>query len=95
MQDEHVLCGIDKELLQTGKSTVLDVSKDSKGELKGKLISPEDMEAFRKNFRSMLTSAAESIAMGRIDADPKKVGNIFDSCKYCAYSGICLKDTYR
>ncbi len=95
VQDEHVLCGIDKELLQTGKSTVLDVSRDSKGELKGKLISPEDMEAFRKNFRSMLTSAAESIAMGRIDADPKKVGNIFDSCKYCAYSGICLKDTYR
>ncbi len=91
VNDESVLCDLDEELLSTGKSDVIDV-KRTKGELKGTLISPEEMEEFRGKFRAMLTSAAESLAMGEISAEGRKYGNVFDACKYCDYSGICLKD---
>ena len=91
VNDESVLCDLDEALLSTGKSDVIDV-KRTKGELKGTLISPEEMEEFRGKFRAMLTSAAESLAMGEISAEGRKYGNVFDACKYCDYSGICLKD---
>jgi hypothetical protein len=53
------------------------------------------MEAFRIKFRQALASCAESLRMGEIRPTQKKVGKVFDSCKYCEYSCICLKDTCR
>ena len=40
-------------------------------------------------------SAATRLTEGDISATRRTLGNAFDSCKYCGYSGICLKDTYR
>ena len=94
VNDDTVLSDIDETLLPTGKTKVIEVSRGKDG-LKGSLISPEDMDSFRKSFRAMLTSAAESLAMGEITASGRKFGTVFDACRYCSYSGICLKDVRK
>ncbi len=96
VDEAGVLCGLDEALLSTGKSDVVSIKKNKKdGTLSGSLISAGDMEAFRAKFRKALASCAESLCMGEIRPTQKKVGKVFDSCKYCEYSCICLKDTCR
>ena len=95
VEDDSVLCGLDEALLSTGKSDVLGIKRKKDGTLSGSLISAEDMEAFRVKFRQALESGAERLCLGEIRPDPKKVGKIYDSCKYCEFSSICLIDTYR
>ena len=96
VENDSVLCGLDEALLQTGKSDVIGGIKRKKdGTLSGELISPEEMDEFRAHFRQTLAACAEKISAGEIAPAPKAVGNIYDSCRYCEYSSICLKDMYR
>ena len=84
-----------RKFYASGKSDVLGIKRKKDGTLSGSLISAEDMEAFRVKFRQALESGAERLCLGEIRPDPKKVGKIYDSCKYCEFSSICLIDTYR
>lgn len=95
VNDNAVLSGLDEGLVTEGRSEVVNVRRNKDGAFTGSLISAEEMDEFRKQFRENLMSAATRLAEGDISATRRTLGNAFDSCKYCGYSGICLKDTYR
>ena len=92
VDDSLVINDIDKDLKLKGSSTVIkaDVRKD--GSLKGSFISASDMEKLREGFRTAMTSMAEDLLSGTITPEQKKVGSIYDSCRYCEFSSICLKE---
>ena len=94
VNDEAVLRGLDGGLVADGRSGVVNVKRNKDGAFTGAVISAEEMDDLRKQFKAGLKSAAESLAMGDISAVRKTVGTVFDSCRYCSYSGICLRDMY-
>ena len=95
VEDESVLCGLDEAFLSTGRSDVTGIRKTKDGTPSGSLILPGEMEAFRAKFRQTLISCAERLCSGEIEPKPQKVGTVYDSCRFCDYSSICLKDTYQ
>ena len=90
VSDDAVLSGLDRGIFAEGKSDVVNV-KIKDGKKSGSIISAEEMEEFRGQFKERLLSAAERLAQGDITATRKTIKNVFDSCKYCGYSGICLR----
>ena len=87
-----VIRNIDKDFEETGESSVVNLKRYANGNLSGSFIGPEDMEEFRGQFRRSLLSVSERLFSGEIKAQQKKRGNDFDSCRYCDYASVCLKN---
>ena len=51
-----------------------------------------ECEEFRGQFRRSLLSVSERLFSGEIKAQQKKRGNDYDSCRYCDYASVCLKN---
>ena len=83
---------IDKDFDETGESSVVNLKRYANGNLSGSFIGPEDMEEFRGQFRRSLLSVSERLFSGEIKAQQKKRGNDYDSCRYCDYASVCLKN---
>ena len=92
VSDGSVIRNIDKDFDETGDSLVVNLRRYANGNLGGSFISPEDMEEFRGQFRRNLHSISERLFSGDIKAQQKKRGNEYDSCKYCDYASVCLKN---
>ena len=92
VNDGSVIRAIDKDLDEKGESMVVNLKKKKDGGLSGSLISPEDMEEFRRTFRKNLLSISERMFSGDIKAERKKRGSDYDSCAYCPYEAVCLKN---
>ena len=90
--DESVIRAIDKDFEEKKESSVVGLKQKKDGGLSGSFISPEDMEEFRKTFRNNLQSVSERLFSGDIKAEQKKRGSDYDSCKYCDYASVCLKN---
>ncbi len=93
VEDSLVLNDLDKDLRLKGSSTVIKAEVKNDGSFKGgSVISAEEMEKLRESFRTAMVSMAEDLLSGTITPEQKTVGNIYDSCKYCSLSSVCLKD---
>ena len=90
--DGSVIRAIDRDFDEKKESSVVGLKLKKDGGLSGSFISPEDMEEFRRTFRKNLQSVSERIFSGDIKAEQKKRGGDYDSCAYCQYMSICLKN---
>ena len=50
------------------------------------------MEEFRRQFRENMLSVSERLFSGEIKAQRKKRGNDYDSCTFCSFESVCLKN---
>lgn len=94
LNDERVLYAIDKELENNPnyKSTVADISNDSKGNIKLKnLLYKEQFSLLLEDCEAILKKTGNKILKGEFYIRPYK-----DSdkaiCQYCDYKGICQFD---
>ena len=93
VEDSLVLNDLDKDLRLKGSSTVIKAEVKNDGSFKsGSIIPAEEMEKLRESFRTAMVSMAEDLLSGTITPEQKTVGNIYDSCRYCSLSSVCLKD---
>ena len=92
VSDGSIIRSIDRDFDATGDSLVIKLSRKKDGGLSGSFISPEDMEEFRAQFRKNLLSVSERLFSGEIKAEQKKRGSDYDSCKYCNFTSVCLKN---
>ncbi len=60
-----------------------------------KLVSEEEMETFRGEFRSALRGICERLVSGEIAPAPQKYDSQRDSCTFCDYRPICLYSAAR
>ena len=52
-----------------------------------------DVDAeFTAQFTDTLTALCDRLTSGDISVEPKQIGSVYDSCEYCEFAGICLKD---
>jgi len=52
-----------------------------------------DVDAeFTAKFSDTLGKLCERMTLGDISVEPKQIGSSYDSCEYCEFSSICLKD---
>ena len=67
----------------------LPLSKTKDGELKGDLVSAEQIKILKRYITMILERMADRIASGAIAANPYVRGSKFDSCQICNYRQIC------
>ena len=92
VSDGDVIRGIDKDFDEKKESSVIKLKLKKDGNLDGSFISSADMEEFRRQFRENMLSVSERLFSGEIKAQRKKRGNDYDSCTFCSFESVCLKN---
>ena len=91
VSDDLALNDLDRQQPSQADSIVTNVKLKKDNSLMGRFITSEDMAEFREQFRQTLKDTAERLCLGDVSADPKKVADKYDACKYCEYGAACLK----
>ena len=76
----------------TTKTSVFNDRHRARTEEGKALISKEDMEKLRIDFKNALTKICEGLRSGDISIDPKYYKNENIGCKYCSFSAVCLRE---
>ena len=92
VSEGDVIRAIDKDFDEKRKSAVVDLELKANGALDGSFITPEEMEEFRRKFRENVLTVSERLFSGEIKAQRKKRGNDYDSCTFCSFESVCLKN---
>jgi len=89
LNDPGVLGAMDKELLISGSSEIIEVVLDKDNEVsKGKVLSLSEFEAVFEKLKGNIKGMAENIYGGDFHIRPVSDGGK-SKCKYCPYSAIC------
>lgn len=97
VNEPFVLDGMDKNIREAGSSDIIGyTTRELKsGERKvscSALISREDFEAFRSDFRKTLEKLCSRLTEGEISPRQVRMDSNVTSCTWCPYKNICLKD---
>ena len=94
VKEPAVLTAMDTEIVSgdTTKTSVFNDRHRARTEEGKALISKEDMEKLRIDFKNALTKICEGLRSGDISIDPKYYKNENIGCKYCSFSAVCLRD---
>ena len=88
VSDIAFLSSLDSEITDSEKPKT-DVFKTKSQSGYASLISKEDMEKLRADFRGILSNLSESLYSGNADVNPKVFKNEKSGCLYCDFSSIC------
>ncbi len=86
LSDMDVLSAMEKNI--TGKYIPVKLNKSGDIDARSGCISREGMEKLKEYTYSKLTSMAESLYGGRVEAEPLLTGGVLP-CAYCDYINIC------
>ncbi len=88
---EDILSSLDRELPEADSSTVISYRRNKDGKVRASgMVSEEDFEAFRMQFRQTLEEICRELTSGIISPRPRKLDSQRISCDLCDYRAICL-----
>ncbi len=91
VDDAEVLNAIDSGIAGEGRSDIINYELSSKGTVKcPALVSPEELDSFREEFRQALNGICKSLTDGEISPRPRNIDRGVSSCARCDYRSICL-----
>ncbi len=92
VDNEKVLESIDRRITDTGNSSIIRyrTAKTTGNVTAPDMVSEEDFDGFRKQFRETLGKLCSDLAAGKISPSPKPYGSQQDSCTFCDYQAVCL-----
>ena len=92
VKEDHVIEGMDAEISMNEESTVIPVRRSGNGYVNlrssGRVMEREDFDRMIRDAEAVLQEAAEKLAGGSAEIDPKRAGS-FEACRYCGYDSIC------
>ncbi len=92
LNDPEIMSKMDKELLASGKSEIIEVEFDKDNEIsKGSVLSIAEFEAVFEKLKNNIREMAEGIYGGEFKIRPVS-NNGKSKCEYCPYSPICCFD---
>jgi ATP-dependent helicase/DNAse subunit B len=75
-----------------GEFTRLGCKRNKSGELKGDVADSAQLRQLRDHVFRTLEQMVDSIAEGKVDANPYTRGSSHSACAFCPYGSICARD---
>ena len=75
-----------------GEFTRLGCKRNKSGELKGDVADSAQLRQLRDHVFRTLEQMVDSIAEGKVDANPYTRGSSHSACTFCPYGSICARD---
>jgi ATP-dependent helicase/nuclease subunit B len=90
VKDIEILYRLDKNLKESGKSKVMDVSiKNGQVDEKSKAVSEEEFQMIMRHTKKLLVESGQNIYEGNIRIEPYRK-NRKTGCDYCLYKEVCM-----
>lgn len=95
IKDKDIISAMDLNLLEKSKSNVINVSLNSKKEIKESkyILNENDFSFWFTHIDTIISKSVSKIRSGAIDINPTEYKDEL-ACKYCDYNGICQYDSY-